>query len=488
MSLRARLLVSMLLLVTAGLLTAGMVTYRALSTFLIDRVDQQLSIASGQARRVMTAPPSFVPPEPPPAGGALFPAGTYSAVLDAGGDVLDEFVFGFDQDVPSPPALPDQLPGSAAEQEAGVSFDVPSKRGDAEYRVLATRYQDETVVVAIPLTDVQETLGRLVTIELIVSAVVLLGVAAIAWWLVRLGLRPLERMGQTAGAIAAGELSRRVEPSNRRTETGKLGLALNVMLSKIEEAFAERRASEERLRRFVADASHELRTPLTSVRGYAELFRRGAVNDPAQLAKAMIRIEEESARMSELVDELSLLARLDQGRPLERRRVDLVEIAAAAVDAAQVADPARRFDLEAAQHVVAVVDADRIRQILDNLLSNAIHHTPDGSPVWVRVDASKEGAVLEVEDQGPGIGEDDAEHIFERFYRADPSRSRETGGSGLGLSIVAALAEAHDGVATCTRGNAGGARFQVLIPWDHGVGADVMAAAGTTGIRPDAGR
>jgi two-component system OmpR family sensor kinase len=474
----------MLLLVTAGLLAAGIVTHRALRSFLIDRVDQQLFVASAQARRVMTAPPSFIPREQPPDGGALFPAGTYSAVLDADGDVLDEFVFGFDQDVPSPPDLPDQLPGTTAEQEAGVTFEVASEGEDAEYRVLATQIKDETVVVAIPLTDVQETLGHLVTIELIVSAVVLLGLAGLAWWLVRLGFRPLERMGETAGAIAAGDLSRRVEPTDRRTEVGKLGLALNTMLSRIEEAFAERRASEERLRRFVADASHELRTPLTSVRGYAELFRRGAADDPQLLAKAMIRIEQESARMGELVDELSLLARLDQGRPLERQQVDLVEIAAAAVDAAHVAAPSRRFDLEAPEHAVAFADGVRIRQIFDNLLSNAIDHTPADSPVRVRVDATAEGAALEVEDQGPGIAEDDAERVFERFYRADPSRSRESGGSGLGLSIVAALAEAHGGAATCTQGKAGGARFRVLIPWSDGLATDVMAAAATTGVPP----
>jgi two-component system OmpR family sensor kinase len=178
-----------------------------------------------------------------------------------------------------------------------------------------------TLVVAIPLTDVTDTLSRLVRIEVVVTAVVLTVLGALAWWLVRLGLRPLERMGQTAGAIAAGDLSRRVEPADPRTEVGRLGIALNAMLERIERAFAERQASEERLRRFVADASHELRTPLTSVQGYAELFRRGAANDPEALRTAMWRIEEEGARMGAL-DELSLLARLDQGRPLTREPVD----------------------------------------------------------------------------------------------------------------------------------------------------------------------
>jgi len=475
-SLRARLLLSMLLLVTAGLLAAGIVTYRALSSFLVDRVDQQLAVASVQARRVMTAPPSFAPPEPPPQAGALFPAGTYTALLDENGDVVDEFVFGFSQDVPSPPALPEDLPSAVAGQAAGATFDVESKDGDADYRVLATRVADETVVVAIPMTDVRGTLGRLLAIEIVVTAAVLSGLVALSWWLVQLGFRPLERIGETAGAIAAGDLSRRVEPANTRTEIGKLGLALNTMLAQIEDAFAKRQATEDRLRRFVADASHELRTPLTSVRGYAELFRRGAADDPENLRNAMRRIEEESTRMGELVDELSLLARLDQRRPLDRQPSDLVEIARAAVDAARAADPSRSVDLEAPGQVVAVVDDTRIRQVLDNLLSNAIVHTPPGSSIHVRVAGGDEGAVLEVEDEGSGVDERDAKRVFERFYRADPSRSRMSGGSGLGLSIVAALAEAHGGTATCARGAAGGARFRVLIPWDGASESPVTVA------------
>lgn len=477
MSLRARLLLSMLLLVTAGLLAAGVVTYRALSSFLVDRVDQQLAVASGQARRVTTAPPSFVPPEPPPGGGALFPAGTYSALLDENGDVADEFVFGFSQDVPSSPALPENLPSAAAERTAGATFEVASEDGDVDYRGLATRVGDETVVVAIPMTDVKDTLGRLLAIELVVTAAVLFGLVALSWWLVRLGFSPLERIGQTAGAIAAGDLSRRVEPANTRTEIGRLGLALNTMLAQIEDAFAQRQATEDRLRRFVADASHELRTPLTSVRGYAELFRRGAADDPRHLQNAMRRIEEESARMGELVDELSLLARLDQRRPLDRQPADLVEVARAAVDAARVADPSRSVDLEAPGQVVALVDDARIRQVLDNLLSNAIVHTPPGSSIHVRVVEGEEGTALEVEDEGSGVDERDAERVFERFYRADPSRSRASGGSGLGLSIVAALAEAHGGTVICARGAVGGARFRVVIPRE-----DVSESPVTVGV------
>ena len=199
-----------------------------------------------------------------------------------------------------------------------------------------------TLVVAIPLRDVDDTLHHLLLIEMLVAAGVLLALALLAWWVVRLGLRPLERMGETAGAIAAGDLSRRVEPADERTEVGRLGLALNSMLGQIEVAFAERTASEARLRRFVADASHELRTPLTSIRGYAELFRRGANTRPDDLAKTMRRIEEAAARMGVLVDDLLLLARLDQGRPLEREQVDLTRLVGAAVDDLRAARPTGR--------------------------------------------------------------------------------------------------------------------------------------------------
>jgi len=477
-SLRARLLMAILLLATAGLLAADVATYRFLSSFLTDRIDQQLSVATRAALQVFSAP--LFPPtgSPPPDGDALFPAGTYAALLDRQGNLVEDHVFAFSEDVPSPPDLPDGLPGSTTGPDTRETFTVAAEEnGDADYRVLAVPATDGTFVVAIPLSEVSDTLRRLLAIETIVTAAVLTGLAGLAWWIVRLGLRPLERMGETAGAIAAGDLSRRVEPATAKTEVGRLGLALNAMLARIEEAFAERRASEERLRRFAADASHELRTPLTSVRGYAELFRRGAADDPVALRNAMRRIEQESARMGELVDELSLLARLDQRRPLERRPTDLVEIADAAVDVARVAHPSRPIDLEAPESVVVLADAARVRQILDNLLSNAVTHTPPGSAIHVRVRTEEDGAALEVEDEGPGIAEEDAESVFERFYRGDPSRSRESGGSGLGLSIVAALAEAHGGSARCTRAPAGGARFQVCIPWNGEAGSPSAAGA-----------
>jgi two-component system OmpR family sensor kinase len=466
-SLRARLLLAMVLVAAVGLVAADVATFRLLRSTLLGRVEEQLDVATRLAIPALSIPEI-------PGGGfsrdgglASFPAGTYAAVLDEQGTVVRAHVFGFGEGVPAGPQIPEGLPGSASDERATspVAFTTGARDGTTTYRARAYALVDGgTLVVAIPLTDVHETLRRLVRIELVVTLVILLAIGALAGWLALIGLRPLERMGETAGAIAAGDLSRRVEPADPRTEVGRLGMALNAMLERIEDAFGQRRASEERLRRFVADASHELRTPLTSVQGYAELFRRGAADDPEALAAAMRRIEEESARMSDLVDELSLLARLDQGRPLEHEPVDLAGVTAAAVDAARVADPARPIDLDAPGSLLVLGDAGRLRQIADNLLANARVHTPERTPVHVRLAADGPDAVLEVEDEGRGIPPEDAERIFERFYRADPSRSRERGGVGLGLSIVAAVAGAHGGSARYSPRNGGGSRFEVRIP------------------------
>ena len=463
MSLRARILVTVVLVATLGLLVADVATYRYLSSFLLDRVDAQLASAVEPSAHLLNEPDLGVGPGPDD-GNALFPAGTYAAVLDAdGGEVLGRFFY---EDVSAArPAFPNDLPGTATGGESQRTLTVGSADGTTDFRVLAIPLQEQgTLAIAIPLTDVAQTLSRLFVIETIVTMSVLAALGAASWWLVRLGLRPLEDMERTAGAIAAGDLSRRVETSDPRTEVGRLGVALNTMLTRIEEAFAERRASEERLRRFAADASHELRTPLTSVRGYAELFRRGAVDDPEALANAMRRIEQESERMSDLVEELSLLARLDARRPLDLDDVDLAEIATTAVEAARVAQPERTIELETPATLPMIADGPRIRQILDNLLSNAERHTPLDAAVRVRIGSDDADAVLEVQDDGPGIPGEDADRVFERFFRADPSRSRDSGGSGLGLSIVAALADAHGGRASYERAPSGGARFIVRVP------------------------
>src|SRR5438105_4175754 len=271
-------------------------------------------------------------------------------------------------------------------------------------------------------------------------------------------------MGAVAGPIAAGDLSRRVEPASPKTAIGRLGLALNAMLNQIEAAFAERKASESRLRRFIADASHELRTPLTSIRGYSEMLRRGASESREDSDLARRRIEEESVRMSALVDDMLLIARLDQGRPLETSPVDLRSIARDAAADARAVAPKREITLQAPATVVVTGDDTRLRQVVGNLVRNALVHTPSTSPIEIAVTTQNGTAQLAVVDHGPGLRLEDRQRIFEPFYRADPSRSRDSGGAGLGLSIVNAVVVAHGGRVEVKQTSGGGATFEVELP------------------------
>jgi len=319
-------------------------------------------------------------------------------------------------------------------------------------------------------------LGQLLLVEVVggLAALVLLG--GLGYVVVRRSLRPLVQVETTAEQIAAGDLSLRVptEP-DPRTEVGRLSAALNTMLGQIESAFRAReesetaaRASEERMRRFVADASHELRTPLTSIRGFAELYRQGAAPDASDIDRVMRRIEDQAKRMGILVEDLLLLARLDQQRPLERVPVDLVTLATEAVQDAEAIDPARPISLEVqpgSEAPIVLGDDARLRQVVGNLMSNALVHTPPGTAVAVRVGTTDDGmGALDVTDQGPGLSADDAAHVFERFYRADPSRTRAAGGSGLGLSIAAALMSAQMGTLSVDSAPGEGATFRVRIP------------------------
>ena len=479
MSLRARLLVITLAMVAVALSGAGWATHQALRSFLVDRVDGELRDARLSAVRLAIDPGG---PELAGPGGRLppsaLPAGSVVEIRDSDGSVVG----GFQVRSTSTPAL--DVPAAIPEGYSDVDVS-----GAGEYRALAVADGSPrgaglppgvlpaggSLVIAIPLTDVNDTLGRLLWIELAVGGATLAALGALAWWLVRLGLRPLERIGATADAIAAGDLSQRVEDENPRTEIGRLGRTLNDMLTRIEASFAERRESERRLRQFVGDASHELQTPLTSVRGYAELFRRGAAERPADLETAMRRIEEEAERMGVLVDDLLLLARLDQGRPLERRRIDLGALVGDLVTDARVVEPDRPIDLAADGPVVVEGDDVRLRQVVGNLLSNARAHTPRGAPVTVRVRAEGDEAVVEVDDSGPGLAPEHAERVFERFFRADPSRARASGGSGLGLSIVSAIAEAHGGRAEVHSTPGRGTTFRVVFPLAPRLPADPQA-------------
>jgi two-component system OmpR family sensor kinase len=467
-SLRGRLVIALLALVAAGLAISDVATYKTLERFLVRRVDQQLATVG---RGALGGFPRF---EDRPPGGPV-PQGfgraeLYGQVRDATGRVIRTFNSRAAET--STPAIPTRLPRPPAAPTAqggqlrGVNLTVGSVRSGPKWRVrvVAVPGTQDILAVALPLRDVSNTLHDLVLIELAVSGAVLLAAAGLAIWLVRLGLRPLDDIETTAGAIAAGDLSRRVPEGSARSEVGRLAAALNAMLSQIEGAFAERRASEDRLRRFVADASHELRTPLTSIRGYAELFRRGADHRPDDLAKTMRRIEDEATRMGILVDDLLLLARLDQGRPLLRDPVDLTRVVREATEAALIVDASHPLALEVNGAVTVLGDKARLRQVADNLLANVRTHTPPWTPATVRVGSENGTAILEVTDQGPGLPPEQAARIFERFYRADQGRSRDQGGSGLGLAIVDSIVTSLGGSASVVSEPGQGSTFRVELP------------------------
>jgi two-component system OmpR family sensor kinase len=408
------------------------------------------------------------------------------------------------------PALPTN-PSSVASL-VGTNTTVPAQSGGGHWRVTAipVQFTNEatgqsttgTMIVGFDVSSIYRTLDGLALIDLIVSAVVLVALAIVGIAIVRTSLRPLTDIELTAGAIAAGDLSQRVPDRDPRTEVGRLGRSLNAMLAQVEAAFHDRekseaaaRWSEERMRQFVADASHELRTPLTAIRGYAEYYRqRGGVGNGARHAapadaepilagggrltepdidRIMQRVEQESARMGVLVEDMLLLARLDQQRPLERRPVDLLTLAADAVQDARMIAPQRKIELTVGRGAAFLVlgDEARLRQVISNLMSNALSHTPDGTPIDVRILAhGPDGRLpvpsvtIEVDDHGPGLSKEQAERVFERFYRADQARGRKTGGAGLGLAIVAALVDAHGGAVGVDTSPGSGAMFWITLP------------------------
>lgn len=458
-SLRTRLLVITLALTTVGLIVAGGVTYAALRSFLLERVDRTLEASSVGVERALTR-------RGPGAFGGLGQAGQltpglYVAVRDPSGKQL----FGQALTPPGETARTPVLPSSFDVSGGPATSTVAAADGGAGFRVRAQQlpFGIGTLVLAAPLTETEATLHRLALIEVLVALAVLASIALLGMVAIRRGLRPLVRIEEDAAAIGAGDLSRRVTPDDTETEVGRLGHALNAMLGQIEGAFAERAASEERLRRFVSDASHELRTPVAAVRAYAELFDRGARDRPEDLERAMSGIQREAVRIGVLVDDLLLLARLDQGRPLQRDVVDLAEITRDAVDAARVLEPERPLEVDAAGRVPVTGDAQRLRQVVDNLLANVRAHTPPGTPARVVASLDDGHAVLEVADEGPGLDPAAAERVFERFYRVDASRARTAGGSGLGLAIVQAIVEAHGGSVTVHGDEGEGATFRVLL-------------------------
>jgi two-component system OmpR family sensor kinase len=475
-SLRARLLVLLVVLATVGLAAADFASYRALHSYLYDRVDQQLESAvaplsirlsqqvGGQEAPEFERGPGPGGAGPAPSGG--LPSGTYVQLETADGKVVAHTparLFG--EELPLPQVPVDLAPTDPGEALAPVT--VGERGGGSEdFRAAAVTLSEGRFVsfVAVPLGDTNATLNRLALIELVVSAVILVALGLAAWWLVGVGLRPLRRMGEVAGQIAAGDLSRRVEPDNDRTEVGRLGRSLNAMLGQIEAAFAEREAGERRLRRFLADASHELRTPLASIRGYSELYRIGAARDPAEVERAMARIEAESARMGGLVDDLLTLARVDEVREPAREPLDLRELLEDARDDARAAAPERAITLTPTGAVAIEADGDALRRVFGNLLRNAVVHTPAGSPIEISLEATDAWATVSVRDHGPGLPSGGADAVFERFWRDSASRGRDDGGAGLGLAIVAALVNAHGGEVEAANAPDGGAVLTVRLP------------------------
>jgi two-component system, OmpR family, sensor kinase len=469
-SLRGRLLIGVVSLVVIGLLMSNIATYAYLQKFLVDRIDDQLRSIAGtpSGRALLINVLAGQQGGRGPGSAIQFPPGTEVELVSTTGTVLGGkgFFLG-----PAPasiplPVLPHSLP-NAGPEVAATPFTVPGTNGVSQFRIIdwpEDSFGGDFVVLAIPLTEVQSTLSQLLRLEVSISVGVVAATAILALLIIRIGLRPLQRMGTVAADIAAGDLTRRVEPATEQTEIGRLGLALNGMLNQIEAAFAERSASNERLRRVIADASHELRTPLTSIRGYAEMLRRGAAESPKDSEAARRRIEEESIRMTGLVDDLLVLARLDQGRPLDNAPVDLRAIATDAVADARVVAPQRQISLTANGPVIVAGDDTRLRQVLGNLVRNALVHTPQQTPIEVAVATDDSVGRVSVADHGPGLASEDVERIFEPFYRADPSRSRDHGGAGLGLSIVNAVVAAHGGRVKVSPTEGGGATFEVEIP------------------------
>jgi two-component system OmpR family sensor kinase len=478
-SLRARLLIGLVLVTAVGLIVAGLVTYAAERSFLINRVDQELvgNVHAFEDQvdsqlHLHKAPPGGpgdqddFPGNPGPqgglGGGVVPPLGTYAIYIAPDGRRSPYHAL----DASSPPVLPASVPLTTTAKHPHL-ITVNSAAGSSlQYRVIAKPSDTGAgrLIVALPLSDVEQTLHRLRNVGLIVIASVLVLLAAFSTLLIRLGLRPLDRMGATAGEIAAGDLSRRVEGESPRTEVGRLAIALNAMLGHIERAFAQRQASEDRLRRFLSDASHELRTPLTSIRGYAELYRMGAASSPQEAAKAMERIEQEAERMGVLVEDLLALARLDELPVRRHENVDAAPLVRDAAEDARAAAPDREITARAEGVYVVNGDSSQLRQVLANLTRNALTHTPPGTPIELSVEDSDGYVRIAVRDHGPGLPQGAAENVFERFWRAEGGRERGKAGAGLGLAIVAAIVDAHDGRISASNAPGGGAQFVIELP------------------------
>jgi two-component system OmpR family sensor kinase len=463
-SLRNRLTIGVLVLSAIGFVGAGVGSQALLQNYLIHQVDEQLlSVVAGTADRLDQAGIARDDDDSPQTARAATPLNRVPTSISV--TVLDPFgnlIGGIGGDLNSNQVtdyVRGLLPGQvAAFGSKPFTIEAPG----ADFRVATTVLPSSlgSVIVAQSLNEFDKTTRQIGVVFLIIGGFVLLFIAFASRQVIKVSMKPLEKMQVTAGQIAAGDLSARLENFEPDTEVGRLSTSLNQMLSRIEESFAARTESEEKLRRFVADASHELRTPLTSIRGFAELHRQGAVPDGEKTRELIARIEKESMRMGSLVEDLLMLARMDQSPELVMTDVDLSTLIKEAVSSAHAAGPDHPITSDIAHDVRTVGDADKIYQVVTNLLANARAHTPVGTAIHVATYSTADGSFVTVADKGPGLSAQDQAHIFERFYRVDTSRQRSSNdGSGLGLSIVDEVMKAHGGTVSVVSEPGKGATF-----------------------------
>ena len=477
-SLRNRLVLGVVILSTLGFTTSGLVAQKQIESFLIHQIDDQLvSVASGALPRVNRAgivddeefqerrgPVEDDDDDAPPTPLNQVPTSISLTLLDGNGRV----VAGIGGDL-NRVSVRDYIAGYSPTKVAGFKGKPFTVKAVGEnFRVLALRLPSGlgSVAIAQSLNDVDRTLNRLQWLFFLIGFVIVGLIALASRSMIKVGLKPLSDVEGTAAQIAAGDLSARLPDAKPTTEVGRLTTSLNTMLTRIEDSFAIRKTSEDKLRRFVADASHELRTPLTAIRGFAELHRQGAVAGEEDTKQLLSRIEGESIRMGSLVEDLLLLARLDQAREMEKLPVDIAKVTRDAVASAQVAGPSHPISLSGdVDELYTLGDQHRIHQVVANLLANARTHTPAGTQIAVSVAQSEDGVRISVSDNGPGLSEEDQRRIFERFYRADSSRVRNDGeGSGLGLSIVDAVMKAHGGSVSVASDLGKGSTFTLFFP------------------------
>lgn len=466
MSLRTRLLIIVGALLGVALVATAVLVVGLTRQNLVDQVDSDL-------RDATKAPLSFdAGPGPDDPTGRRFALMAY----DSDGGQLRVAPSGL-------PSSPDSLPAVPAagikSMPIGQVVELPAQQGPLRYRALTIRARfgplPVIALLAAPMAGVETSVAVLVKALAVVGVAVLAVALVVGWYLIRRDLRPLEEVTVTASRISAGDLSQRVGMTEQKSEVGRLGHAFDSMLDQIQLAFdnqhralVAKERSERQLRQFVADASHELRTPLTTLRGYTELYRAGGLDEDPALEQAMMRIGTESRRMADLVEDMLLLARLDQGRPLEQERVLMSELVEDAVNDARAVEPDRPIDARVADGVVVLGDEDRLRQVVGNLFTNVRVHTPPATPIDVSLSVNDGRCRFVVADHGPGIDPAHVGHIFDRFYRSDPARSRDRGGSGLGLSIAASVVEAHGGAIAYSETSGGGATFTVELPRAEG--------------------